>query len=175
LHPRQTSFRVRVLLRWTKRKAELTYPVPPAPPTAVLQPWFRSIGVVQVRNGWAAAAALAPAAIAGTWPQLEALIQEKIPSLTHALIVLARPGEELLTAAQRERLWKAFRVPVFQQVVTRAGELLAAECEAHDGLHMESPRFVAIGLPLDRTPCGCGRKTPRLKFTALRAFAADAL
>ena len=64
----------------------------------------------------------------------------------------------MLTREQRERLWKAFRVPVFQQVVTRSGVLLAAECEAHDGLHMESSKFVAIGLPLDRTPCGCGRK-----------------
>jgi hypothetical protein len=170
---------VRIILRWSDRKAELAYPVPPAPPTAVLQSWFRSNGVVRVfgpsavRDGWdAAAAAFAPAAIAATWPQLEALIPEKIPSLTHALIVLARPGDDLLTKAQRERLWKAFRVPVFQQVVTRSGVLLAAECEAHDGLHMESPKFVVIGLPVDRTPCGCGRKTPRLKFPALRGAAA---
>jgi hypothetical protein len=133
------------------------------------------VRVFGVNAGWdAAAAAFAPAAIAATWPQLEAMIQEKIPSLTHALIVLAQPGDELLTKAQRERLWKAFRVPVFQQIVNRSGELLAAECEAHDCLHMESSKFVAIGLPLDRTPCGCGRKTPRLKFQALRAAAADA-
>jgi hypothetical protein len=168
-------------LRWSDRKALLAYPVPPAPPTAVFQSWFRSNGVVRVfgpgtlRDGWdAAAAAFAPAAIAGTWSQMEALIGENIPSLTHALIVLARPGEELLTGAQRDRLWKAFRVPVFQQVVTGSGVLLAAECEAHDGLHMESSRLVPIGMPLDRAPCGCGRTTPRLKFPVLRALAARA-
>jgi hypothetical protein len=133
----------------------------------------RVFGASVVRDGWdAAAAAFAPNAIAATWPQLEALLPERIPSLTHALIVLARPGELLLTAEQRERLWKAFRVPVFQQVVTRSGVLLAAECEAHDGLHLESSNIVPIGLPLDRTPCGCGRKTPRLKFPELRAIAA---
>ena len=165
---------MRIILRWTHRKAELAYPVPPAPPTAVLQSWFKSSGVVRVHDGWdAEVAAFAPAAIAGTWPQLEALIPEKIPSLTHALIVLARPGDELLTKAQREHLWKTFRVPVFQQVVTRGGELLAAECEAHDGLHMESSKFVVIGLPLDRTPCGCGRKTPRMKLPVLKASAAE--
>jgi hypothetical protein len=170
---------VRIIFRWRNRKAELAYPVPPAPPTAVLQSWFRSNGLVRVfgpsalRDGWdAAAAAFAPAAIAATWPQLEALIPEKIPSLTHALIVLARPGDELLTGKQRDRLWKAFHVPVFQQVVNGSGVLLAAECEAHDGLHMESSKFVAIGLPLDRTPCGCGRKTPRLKLPVLRAAGA---
>jgi hypothetical protein len=114
-------------------------------------------------HGWGAAAAnLKPGAIAGTWPQLEALIEEEIPSLTHALIVLARPGEPLLTSAQRDKLWRAFRVPVFQQIIGDHGVLLAAECEAHDGLHIESPGF-SSNLPQDAAPCGCGRTTPRLK------------
>ncbi len=68
-------------------------------------------GASVVRDGWdAAAAAFAPAAIAATWPQLEALLPEKIPSLTHALIVLARPGEELLTTIGAPR-WAAPAVP----------------------------------------------------------------
>ena len=33
----------------------------------------------------------------------------------------------------------AFRVPVFEQVIGKSGKLLAAECEAHDGLHVASP------------------------------------
>jgi hypothetical protein len=90
-------------------------------------------------------------------------MRTRIPELTHALIVLARPGDELLTAAQREKLWTAFRVPVFQQIVNGRGVLLAAECEAHDGLHIESAQVVAIGQSLDRAKCGCGRTTPRLK------------
>ena len=152
------------------RKATLVYPVPPAPPTAVLQPWFRSRGLVRVfeggayGNGWnSAVAAFAPSAIAATWPQLEALMPQKVPSLTHALIVLARPGDPLLTRAQRERLWRAFGVPVFEQIVDQRGELLAAECEAHDGLHLELPQFPVKGWSVDSSPCGCGRKTPRLK------------
>ena len=131
----------------------------------MLQPWFRSSGVVRVfAGGWdAATAAFAPAAIAGTWPQIESLIPEKIPSLTHALIVLARPGERTLSPSQREKLWTVFRVPVFEQIVDERGTLLAAECEAHDGLHIESFGFVSKEQRVDGTRCGCGRETPRLK------------
>jgi len=141
----------------------LAYPVPPAPRTAVLQPWFRSGGAVRVcgTDDWDK---FYPCAIAATWPQLEALMRTKVPALTHALIVLARPGDALLTGSQREKLWTAFRVPVFQQIVNGCGTLLAAECEAHDGLHIESSQVAAIGAPLDRTACGCGRTTPRLKI-----------
>jgi hypothetical protein len=156
---------VRIRLRWTSQKAVLAYPIPPAPRTAVLQPWFRSNGLVRVfDSGVWDQPGFEPAAIAATWPQFETLMGTRIPELTHALIVLARPGDELLTAAQREELWSAFRVPVFQQIVNGRGVLLAAECEAHDGLHIEFGQVVAIGATLDRSRCGCGRTAPRLKF-----------
>jgi hypothetical protein len=171
---------VKVRLNWVARKVPLEYPVPPAPPVAVLSPWFRPSGAVRVfRGGWgAAAAAFAPAAIAATWEQLEALLPEKVPSLDHALIVLARPGGRLLTDVHRERLWTAFRVPVFEQIVGPRGVLLAAECEAHDGLHVDlaklEPSKVEVGQlasnarHIDMSPCGCGRKTPRLKVASPR-------
>ncbi len=156
---------MKVVLRLARRKAALVYPVPPAPPTAVLVPWIRPRGLVCVfRHGWnEAAAAYRPAALAGTWSCLEALLTERIDSLTHAVIVFARPGDELLTAQQRQRLWRAFRVPVFQQIIGANGVLLAAECEAHAGLHIESARFDAGSRPIETTPCGCGRIGLRLK------------
>ena len=45
----------------------LAYPVPPAPRTAVLQPWFRSSGAVRLcgANDWEE---FQPGAIAATWP-----------------------------------------------------------------------------------------------------------
>lgn len=169
-----------LLVRFARRKAALVYPVPPAPPTAVLGPWFRSKGLVRVfPQGWsAAAAAYAPAAIAADWPQLEALLPLKIPSLTHALIVLARPEEAWVTLAQRQKAWNAFGVPVFQQVVARNGVLLAAECEAHEGLHIDSASLSAAAGSMETAVCGCGRKTPRLMSVApadpLRALSAQA-
>src|SRR5262249_36594957 len=154
---------------WKTRKAPLVYPVPgpggSAPRTAVLVPWVRSNRAVRVfPDGWdAVAASSAPAAVAGSWPQLEALIGEEIPSLTHAVIVLARSPDQLLTEAQRDRLWRAFRVPVFEQILGEDGALLAAECEAHDGLHVESPKLDVKAAWMDTRACGCGRSSPRIK------------
>jgi hypothetical protein len=144
------------------------YPVPPAPPTAVLVPWFgkgmRWRGTVRVfHEGWGpASAAFAPAAIAGTFEQICALERIGVPSLTHALIVLSRPGEARLSEADRERLWRVFHVPVFEQVIGAGGELLAAECEAHDGLHVELAGLPLAGEEVVFSACPCGRKTPRI-------------
>jgi len=166
-----------------RRKAAFVYPVPPAPSTAVLAPWFRSRGGVRVfAHGWdAGAAAYRPAAIAATWDQLEPLLALRIDSLTHAVIVLARSGNELLTIERRQQLWRAFRVPVFEQIIGANGTLLAAECEAHAGLHiewskLESSKLEVAGLPIERWPCGCGRSTPRVRalghIEEIRAVAA---
>jgi hypothetical protein len=145
------------------------YPIPPAPRTAVLVPWFakedrsRKLFVRLFADGWGGeAAAFAPAALAGTLEQLCALDRHMVPSLTHALIVLGRPGMDRLTEENRDRLWRAFRVPVFEQIIGKSGELLAAECEAHDGLHVESRRLPIENEYVDSSPCPCGRKTPRI-------------
>jgi hypothetical protein len=150
--------------RWTKRPV-LVYPIPPAPPTAILVDGFRSSGNTRVfEKGWNdEAASFAPAAIAAAPAQLDALRGTPIPSLRNAVIALVRPDEPRLTEEDRERLWRAFRVPVFEQRIDESGCLLASECEAHDGLHIEtrelSPR---PGEVLETAPCGCGRTTPRL-------------
>lgn len=152
------------------------YPIAPAPRTAVVVSWFSagrfgraflaSQSIRVFRNGWGPeAAAFAPAAIAGTWEQLRSLERASVPSLTHAVVVLWRPGQQRLTEADRDRLWDVFRVPVFEQVIGKSGELLAAECEAHDGLHLESSRLPTDNEYVDATPCPCGRRTSRIGGT----------
>ncbi len=155
---------MKLIVRVASPKRAFVYPIPPAPPTAVLTPWFRPQGAVRVfARGWGLdAAAYRPAAVAATWEQFESLPSLAFP-LTHAVIVLAGPGDALLTLQQRRRLWNMFRVPIFEQIVRKNGVLLAAECEAHCGLHIESADFHPAGRPMDSTPCGCGRKSPRLK------------
>jgi hypothetical protein len=56
---------------------------------------------------------------------------------------------------------------VFEQIIGPNGELLAAECEAHDGLHIEVPGLRWDGYRVELAQCGCGRKTPRLTPVAL--------
>ena len=155
---------MKLIVRVASPRRAFVYPIPPAPPTAVLTPWFRSHGAVRVfARGWGLdAAAYRPAALAATWEQFDCLPALAFP-LTHAVIVLASPTDVLLSLQQRKRLWSIFRVPIFEQIVRKNGVLLAAECEAHCGLHIESPNFDPGGRPMDSTPCGCGRKSPRLK------------
>jgi len=141
------------------------YPVPPAPRTAVLAPGFRSSRDVRVfADGWSEKVEqFAPAAIAAPLPLLQALSRRPIPSVKNSVIVLGSSDGPRLSPADRERLWRAFRVPIFEQIVNGKGELLAAECEAHDGLHIESESLAADPDAFDPTPCACGRKTPRLR------------
>jgi hypothetical protein len=102
----------------------------------------------------------APQSIAGRLEQIEQLVGIAAP--THALIVLRREWEPGLSPEDRAFLWRAFGVPVFEQIIAEDGELLAAECEAHDGLHIESRHFAAGDHELDRSPCGCGKTSARL-------------
>ena len=150
------------------RRDSFVYPVHPAPRTAILVPWFhenafdnRPLRVF--RDGWnEEAVTFAPAAVAGTFEQLRELARSGVPSLTHSVIVLWRAGEPRLSEADRDTLWAAFRVPVFEQVIGKSGKRLAAECEAHDGLHIESPALPLDNECVEDAPCPCGRKTPRI-------------
>ena len=76
----------------------------------------------------------------------------------------------------RDRLWRRFAMPVFEQLVDDEGRVVASECEAHAGLHIYTPirHVLSEGeILLDGRPsgiaaressglCGCGRIGPRL-------------
>ena len=153
-----------------RRKSVFRYPMDPVPRTAVLAACFRQPSLrpnYPVRvfpEGWSEeVSAFAPAAIAAPREQLLGLAAaDQPPMLTHAVIALESRGDPLLSTAERAWMWRAFRVPVFEQIVEPDGELLAAECEAHDGLHIEIPGLSWDGYHVEMSPCGCGRKTPRL-------------
>lgn len=69
-----------------------------------------------------------------------------------------------MAAADRggsQRFVARLRVPVFEQIVGPSGQLLAGECEAHDGLHIEGPGLRLTIDMVDTTPCPCGGKTAR--------------
>ncbi len=119
-------------------------------------------------EGWCdAAAKFAPQAIAATLQQLEAITAAgiRLGSLSHAIVVVGRWDDARVSEADRETLWRRFRVPVFEQIVGRNGTLLAAECEAHHGLHIESEIVRARWSEthqIDESVCACGRTTARL-------------
>ena len=110
-----------------------------------------------------------PQSIAARYDQLVELRGKASP--THALIVFRWQWEPALSAVDHENLWRWFGVPAFEQIISDRGELLAAECEAHDGLHIVSPHFAAGDHETDRSPCPCGRTSPRLVSHAARRTA----
>jgi hypothetical protein len=154
----------------------------PGARVAVLVPWFEEDRISRLLrrerkirvfgHGWCREAeAFRPEMIAATRRQVESLLRSKtigasagIPSF--GLVVLSRPGERLLNASERDCLWQTLRVPVYEQMIGTDSTLLAAECEAHDGLHLSHADLQVTGYTLVRTPCGCGRKTPRIIASA---------
>ena len=64
--------------------------------------------------------------------------------------------------ALRDLLWNTFGVPVFEQYLGPNLELLAFECEAHDGLHLANAGVHDPGCALRTELCACGNPTPRL-------------
>ena len=116
-----------------------------------------------------------------------------LPNLSLAIVILSSPSSGdagPLAAHHRDLLWKAFGLPVFEQLRGWDGRVFARECEVHDGLHVDTNSCmaecdgtelivmgIATGLSADieDAQCECGLETPRLcRLTASRARAAAA-
>jgi len=100
-----------------------------------------------------------------------------LPSLKLAIVVFS--SVDLLGAFEthhRDLLWKVFGLPVFEQLRGATGEVIARECEVHDGLHLDADMRAGIRDEIVTGQCDCGLETPRLlhrKFgTRTRAAAA---
>lgn len=68
-----------------------------------------------------------------------------LTDVDHAIFVLTECGDKPLTDVLRVVLWQTFGVPVYELFVGE-GQLLASECEVHEGWHVEAPAaFSVIG------------------------------
>ncbi len=144
--------------------AAFVNPLEPAPRTAILVPGFKSKRNTRVfPDGWnRAAAEFEPAAVAGTFDQLLALADHDV-RLTHAVICLAWDVDDLLSEQQRDALWSALGVPIFEQFLGPGNVILAHECAAHAGLHTT---LEYSGRSLDTGICACGSTAPLLVTAA---------
>jgi len=85
-----------------------------------------------------------------------------LPSLNTAIVVLTSPEDSPLADRHRDLLWRAFGVPVFEQLRGSDGAVIATECEVHDGLHViEALPDLRGEIVTDH--CACGAETPRLR------------
>lgn len=116
-----------------------------------------------------------------------------IPKSIRRVVVSSRITTGLLREEDRETLWQRFQLPVFERLLGLDGEMLAWECAAHSGLHLDASCAVIEGpngdeaemvltslaglrYPLMRLRtgmiarcetrrCGCGDVSPRLVFS----------
>ena len=140
------------------------YPLRPAPKIAVFSSHFLAEpGVVIGRKpegiqGLGVASAAAPMRILrrladGSWQP------------THPLVALSGFRDGSLSSQHRDEIWTRFGVPVFEYLLDTRGQIVARECEAHDGLHLLHPVQYADASYTDQ-PCPCG--TPGIRMRTLR-------
>lgn len=105
---------------------------------------FATDRVHTVPNGWRAMLGFPAEAIAGPLQALFRLAgrRERIPASARRVVVHTGLGEPLVPDRAREGLWRAFDLPLFEELRGSGGELLAFECDAHAGLHLETDSAV---------------------------------
>lgn len=139
-----------------RRGAPFCYPSGEPPQTVVLRAGFEQNSRVR----WITPDAVPPSCevLAGTIDDLR-----QVSALTEvARGVVVFTYESALSDHDRDWLWMRFGAPVFEQYLSADNQLLATECDAHDGLHVIASFTPPEGFVLDTRICGCGDRRPRL-------------
>lgn len=136
---------------------------------------------------WNRLTEFAPQVLAGSTADLHRLATQALlgirdlPGIDHGVVALTECGSRPATEDFRGLIWHVFGVPVYELFLDLDGKLIASECEAHDGWHIESMASafylfngelifdrrmdaVRTGLTgyVETALCHCGRSTPRL-------------
>ena len=177
------------LSRLCSKKRCLPFPASPtqriAQISAVSKP-FDSVRPFS-RDRWRDLQTFRPQVLVGSAADLQRLYRQRsagtfdLSSVDHAIFVLTQCGRSPLSDVLRVGLWQAFGVPLYELFIGARGKLLASECEAHEGWHVEpgagffliqgrllvEGRFrkgVPTGLTaeFDQSACPCGRQGMRL-------------
>lgn len=130
--------------------APLAAPWPGARGGLALRPWFpleSGVAILQ-RSGCEEVARGAPELIAASVETLRELAlglverNTRIESLRWGVIVWTGPGRAPMTPADRGLFWHAFGVPAWEQFRGFHGELLAEQCEAANGWHLNEENAI---------------------------------
>ncbi len=119
----------------------------------------------------------------------------EFPDLTIAIVLLTSLEDTPLEDHHRTLIWRAFGVPIFEQLLGWDGTVIARECEVHDGQHIDEAaaicekdgnelivtQLTSFEEPILRIRtgltamiatehCECGAETPRLRgLTSIHA------
>jgi hypothetical protein len=153
--------------------------------------WFDGVRAFPA-GSWTDLESFRPRVLVGAASDLQRAAEQanqhaiELSSVDHAVLVLTSCGDQPLTDIVRVVLWQTFGVPVYELFIGPRTELLASECEAHDGWHVvagadfsfsngelmlerSGRAHVRTGLTahLESEPCACGRQSMRLMDVAL--------
>ena len=76
---------------------------------------------------------------------------------TRAVFLELRDSSPWIADSERELLWRLFEVPVLGVLVNQRQEVLAYECEAQYGMHLNFPLESLGAARLESNVCMCGR------------------
>jgi len=124
-----------------------SYPLPTCPPIAIISSHFpeHAIALTEART------------IAAPMSMIRSM-DRKIWSPDFPIVVLSNIDDGLVTEADRDYIWQSFGVPMFEYLLSSDGKIIARECEAHDGLHLDE----RVAGTVTTEPCPCGRPGNRL-------------
>ena len=92
---------------------------------------------------WADLEMYRPRVLVGSAPHLKRLAERiqrraiELSSVDHAIFALTECGHKPINDVFRVTLWQTFGVPVYELFIGDTGNLLASECELHEGWHAE--------------------------------------
>jgi len=111
-------------------------------------------------------------ALAGTFLQLwHAGL--RCAAARRAIFLVHDSGSPWVAESEREMLWRLFEVPVLGLLVNERREVLAYECEAQQGMHLNSSPWSVPDAGVDSSGCICGRSGQRLVPAASILSAAE--
>jgi hypothetical protein len=121
----------------------LPFPATPHLRTALLEA-LECVGAIATYPPvrWREVSSFAPQIVAGTTETLQTFADGVIRGEWHlrpldtAVFNLTPLGHDPLTPAQRDKLWRAFHVPIYDLLFDRDEGVLASECEAYEGWHV---------------------------------------
>ncbi len=182
------SFRLKRVPAAATHQFRLPFPVSPGVRFAQLGagPMFGGIKPFQAERR-IELEAYRPQVIVGRAKDLQTLAEQvelcvlDLSSVDHAIVVVTECGTAPVSDVARVVLWQTFGVPVFEVFTGLDYSVLAAECELHEGWHLEPDvrlnmlqgelvldargnAGLRTGLSgrIDAEPCPCGRTTPRV-------------
>ncbi|HET8549316.1 MAG TPA: hypothetical protein VFL57_14990 [Bryobacteraceae bacterium] len=187
LHESGEALRNRLALA---EPAEFRYPIQPSPRCAVLGSGFRGGAKTAVVANWQEIdlSSFADTTALAAPVSVLCRLAERRCELLYPVVAFTGPCYGTLSESDRECIWRAFGVPVYEQFLGARNELLAEECDAHDGLHVRHDRawfdtrggelvvtsFANLAWPvlrlatglrgtIERGLCACGRSGFKLR------------